>query len=78
MNDIYEVLDKLNIEYKEVEHKKVFTSEQAEYIKEMIEGMGVKNLFLKNKGNYYLYLINDDKKADLTIFMHYLLRRKLT
>lgn len=67
MNDIYKVLDKLNIKYEEVEHKKVFTSEQAEYIKEMIEGMGVKNLFLENKGNYYLYLIDDAKKADLKL-----------
>lgn len=33
MNDIYKVLDKLNIKHEEVEHKKVFTSKESEYIK---------------------------------------------
>ena len=64
--DIYEVLKKLNIKYEEVEHEPVFTAEQSQKIKQQIFGVGCKNLFLTDrKGNYYLYLIDDSKKADL-------------
>ena len=31
----------------------------------MINGVGGKTLFLKDKNNYYLYLLDDTKKADL-------------
>lgn len=64
--DIYEVLKKLDIKYEEVEHEPVFTAEQSQKIKQQIFGVGCKNLFLTDrKGNYYLYLIDDGKKADL-------------
>ena len=39
MIDIYEVLNKLNIEYQMVEHEEVFTAEQSKHIKNMIEGV---------------------------------------
>ncbi|VFE55569.1 oligonucleotide binding regulator [Clostridioides difficile] len=45
MIDIYEVLNKLNIEYQMVEHEEVFTAEQSKHIKNMIEGVGGKTLF---------------------------------
>ena len=35
MIDIYEVLNKLNIEYQMVEHEEVFTAEQSKHIKNM-------------------------------------------
>lgn len=64
--DIYEVLKKLDIKYEEVEHEPVFTAEQSQKIKQQIFGVGCKNLFLTDrKGNYYLYLIDDSKKANL-------------
>lgn len=64
--DIYEVLKKLDIKYEEVEHEPVFTAVQSQKIKQQIFGVGCKNLFLTDrKGNYYLYLIDDSKKADL-------------
>ena len=64
--DLYEILDKLNIKYEEVNHKHVFTAEEAQSIKEQIEGVGAKNLFLTDrKGNYFLYLIEDCKQADI-------------
>lgn len=64
----YKTLEKLNISYKEVEHKKVMTSKEAEFIKDMIEGIGVKNLFLKSdKGGYFLVLTPDNKKVDLKV-----------
>lgn len=62
----YETLNKLNINYKEIEHKPVYTSLEAEFIKDLIEGIGVKNLFLKSsKNKYYLVLTPDNKKVDL-------------
>ena len=65
MIDIYEVLNKLNIEYQMVEHEEVFTAEQSKHIKNMIEGVGGKTLFLKDKNNYYLYLLDDEIQANL-------------
>lgn len=64
----YKTLEKLNISYKKVEHQKVMTSKEAEFIKDMIDGVGVKNLFLKNdKGSYFLVLTSDNKKVDLRV-----------
>ena len=65
MIDIYEVLNKLNIEYQMVEHEEVFTAEQSKHIKNMIEGVGGKTLFLKDKNNYYLYLLDDERQSNL-------------
>ena len=65
MLDIYDILDKLNIKYEKVNHDKVYTAEESKYIKNMINGVGGKTLFLKDKNNYYLYLLDDTKKADL-------------
>ncbi len=62
---IYEILNSLDIEYNEIEHKAVFTSSEAEFIKDMIKGEGVKNLFLKSKNDYYLVLTPDNKRVDL-------------
>lgn len=61
----YKTLNKLNIEYKEIEHKPVYTSLEAEFTKKLIDGIGVKNLFLKSKSKYYLVLTPDNKKVDL-------------
>lgn len=62
---IYDVLKKLNINYEEISHQAVYTVKEAQSIKEKIEGIGCKNLFLTDKKNYYLYLIEENKKADL-------------
>ena len=41
---------------------------EAEFIKDMIEGIGVKNLFLKSdKGGYFLVLTPDNEKVDLKV-----------
>lgn len=64
---VYEVLENLNIKYTRYEHEPVFTVEQAKKIDGSIPGAKCKNLFLKNsKGDkYYLYILNEDKRADL-------------
>lgn len=64
--EILKLLNNLNIKYELVNHKKVYTVEEAEFVKNLIEGTGTKNLFLKdNKKNYYLYVLEETKKADL-------------
>lgn len=64
--NILELLKELNISYDLLEHAPVFTSEEAAFIKSKIEGIGVKNLFLKDtKKNYYLLLREDTKQVDL-------------
>lgn len=66
MDKVIEVLTKLNIEYEIIEHAPVYTVEEAEKIENMIDGIGCKNLFLKDKSNnYFLYVLYSQKKADL-------------
>ncbi len=64
--DIYEVLESLNIEYKEYDHPAVYTVEEAE---EYDRGSGAhsKNLFLRNKkGNHhYLVVVDASKRVNL-------------
>lgn len=63
--DVLCLLDSLGISYDIVNHKPVFTCDEAEFIKSMISGVPVKNLFLKDSdGNYYVYLLHDEKRAD--------------
>ena len=67
--DIYKLLNKLNIDYAEIEHKAVYTIEEAlnENIHNRIEGIECKNLFLKSKTKYYLIFMKADKRADLKL-----------
>lgn len=61
------LLDKLNIPYKLIRHKAVFTIEEADKLDCLHEGYECKNLFLKtrNKSNYYIVMMSKDKRADL-------------
>lgn len=64
--NLYEILNKLNIKYDEIEHAPIYTIEEAINIKQNIEGIGCKNLFLTDKkGKYFIYMIEDCKKADI-------------
>ncbi len=63
-------LDNLGIKYKIVEHPAALTTEQAdEYIKGM-EGVRTKSMFLTNKKkrNFYLVIMDDDKRLDMSEF----------
>ena len=63
---IYDILSKLNINYTEIEHEAVFTVEEAGTIKDQIDGVGCKNLFLTDHQNrFYLIFIRDDKRVDI-------------
>lgn len=64
--NIYDVFKKLDIKYNEIEHQPLYTIADTEVIKGKITGQECKNLFLtNNKGNYYLVILKDDKRADL-------------
>lgn len=77
--NIYETLNDLKIKYEEITHQAVFTVEEANSLKEKIDGIGCKNLFLTDKkGHYFLYLLKDNKKADLKALANYLNVLKLT
>ena len=53
--NIYDIFQKLNIEYVELEHKAVYTVEEAknEAISKKLNGIECKNLFVKSKSKYY-------------------------
>ncbi len=77
--NLYEILDKLEITYDEIEHEAVYTIEEAQKIESKIDGIGSKNLFLKDKNNnYYIYVLREDKRADLKELAKYLNTSKLS
>ncbi|MBL4932470.1 prolyl-tRNA synthetase associated domain-containing protein [Clostridium paridis] len=67
MNNIYDILDNLNITYDEYKHEAVFTVAETKDIPMKIPGQHCKNLFLKNrKGDqYYLLIADDSKRVDI-------------
>lgn len=78
--DIYNILDELNIKYEQIEHKPVFTIEEAleEKIPDKINGIECKNLFVKNKDNYYLIFMEASKRANLKELAKFLSKSKLS
>lgn len=67
---LYEILEKLNIDYEEVSHQAVFTVKEAKE-KVKINGLGTKSIFLKNKnGDFYLLILSEEKRADLKKIAH--------
>ena len=63
---LYNTLDELGIDYTEVTRPAVTTMEAAQFVRTLIDGTPIKNLFLTNrKGNYYLVLMSEDRRADL-------------
>lgn len=77
--NIFKILDDLKISYDMLEHQAVYTVEEAKQIKNMIEGLGCKNLFLTDKkGKYYLLILEENKKANLKELAKLLNTSKLT
>ncbi len=58
-------LDSMNISYVIEEHKAVYNMEEINNINLNLEGQDVKNLFLKDKKNYFLVSIRGDKRANI-------------
>ena len=70
MNQVFEKLDSMQIEYEVVNHEPCVTTEEADRFIENIEGVRSKTLFLvgKKKRNYYLVILDDSKKLDIKKF----------
>src|SRR5918992_2111127 len=64
---VYAVLDAMGIEYTAHEHPPIFTGEEAAEHWRDVPGIGIKNLFLRNKkgDRHYLVILAVDKQADL-------------
>lgn len=74
IDDLYErninLLENLDIDYKEVSHEPVLSYEAAEEVKEKFNLSGVesKNLFLKTEdGDYLMFITVKDQKADFDL-----------
>ena len=79
MVDLYEILKKLEISYEEVEHEAVFTMEDIKKLDEHLEGMQLKNLFVKDRfDNRYLIVVDEDKRVDLKALKENLNLNKLS
>lgn len=66
MEKIFEILSSLNIPWKIQEHKAIFSVEEGRDVKINLDGIDVKNLFLKDKkGNYILLTLDIEKRANL-------------
>lgn len=66
MQTLYEMLAALHIDTDEVEHDPVTTVEAAQFVKTLIDGIGVKNLLLRNsRDDYYLAMLDESKRADI-------------
>lgn len=64
--ELYEILNALNIKYKEVKHEAAYTVSDMDKININLDGIGCKNLFLKNKDNkFYLVVLPDKKRANI-------------
>lgn len=64
--NLYDILKKIDVKYKEIEHDPVYTIEEAQKLKDKIKGIGTKSLFLKDKkDNYYLVILEENKKANI-------------
>jgi Ala-tRNA(Pro) deacylase len=64
---VYSTLDRMGIAYVVHAHPPVFTSEEADRHWSGIDGVKVKNLFLRNKkgDRHYLVILDVAKRADL-------------
>ncbi len=77
--DLYKILKELNIKYDEIQHEEIYTIEEALKIECSLDGIGSKNLFLKDKkGHYYVYVLHESKRADLKKLAEYLNVSKLS
>ena len=78
--NVYKKLDELNIKYKKVDHKAVFTMEEMAELNLENEDEIVKNIFIRDdkKINYYLVLIAGNKRVNLKELRNNLRLRPLT
>ena len=63
---LYKKLEELNIEIEKQEHEAVHTIEEILNLDVRLDGMGLKNLFVKDKfDNRYMIVVEENKRVDL-------------
>lgn len=70
MNKVYDILNKLKINYKEYITKEVFTcAESTALLPDDMEGIRTKHLFLEDKktNQYFMIVVCEDKRVDLKL-----------
>lgn len=67
MQNVFDTLNNLNIEYQTYEHAAVFTVEESKKVDSQIPAGKTKNLFLRNDKatKYYLVIVEADIKVDI-------------
>ena len=75
---IFEILDSLWVEYKNYEHKPLFTCEDAKTVD--IPWKKIKNLFLRNKKatKYYMVVLEDNERFDSNKFRNLVWESKIS
>ena len=67
---VKEYLNTLGIQFKIVEHKPAYTTEEADKYIEGYDGVRTKTMFIcnKKKTNYYMIIMDDSKRLDMNKF----------
>jgi len=69
--DLFALLDRLQIEHKTVEHEALFSVEQSQHLRGAIPGAHTKNLFLiDRKDRLFLVVTGEEAKIDLKSLHH--------
>ena len=63
--DLFKILQELNIRYKSCSHEPINNVQDAEKYGQKIEGAHYKNLFLQDTKRFFLAVVLDTKKVDL-------------
>ncbi len=79
-NEVYKLLDKLNIEYTKIEHPPLFTCEDNEKYNIKFDAVVCKNLFIRNssKSQYYLVSLPLEERVDLKSLQMLLEEKRLS
>lgn len=77
-DEVFQELENRQINYKVINHPAVYTTEEAN---QYLNGLGfarVRNLFLDNKDNYFLVMIDDRKRLNMKQLRDQLQTRRFT
>ncbi len=79
-NQVYELLDNLNINYTKIEHPPLFSAKDNEKYNVKIDALVCKNLFLRNnnKSQYYIVALPLEKRANLKLIQEELSESRLS
>jgi len=79
-NKVYELLNKLNINYTKIEHPPLFTCEDNKKYNIKFNAIICKNLFIKNsnRSQHYLFVLPLEKKLNLKLLQMLLKESRLS